>query len=1075
MKTSSQDILITKNGLYTNDNQQENDINSVIAGTADNNIKNINDPNYLSPFEKPQLQVQMDNFATIYAADKDIATSEGIDFSAYDVDYQAYLAYMTPLVADMTTYSPIVRSTFNSMVTAVQAEQKRFNTATQAQYNQQIKQAQTDIANGQTKYEALQSDAETMKSSVAGIADAADRAIRNAGFASNTASEASQAASSAVASAMSAESVASSAVSIANSTASEFGKVKQDTNSALAKALDSQRDASDAVKKASSAAADSKDAKQIAGAVSQSYKTLTDGSTMTIAELQSGLAAKLTKTDLNGYATQDWTQNQVKMTADGINGTMSSIKSTVDGQTTSINDLKADSSSFKSQFTKVNNTLGKQTTDIGSLQASSKELTTGFNTLTSDNTTNKNDISQLKQTATEVSSTLETVQTQVQNSAVGTNLLKGTAEFKPWGGDRQFFPNGYLGLTFAFEKDSDGDIAWHLSGTANGSSMVGAYNLQLKHAYPSTYAFSVSVKGTFANTTLNGFYVEDSSNVTNSINWSSNYSRWVATGNVASDNAGAAVLYFNIKSGDTVDIWVKKWKFEKGSLSTDWCPNPADNATVTALSSLSQTVSGLQSTVSDKVSSSQLTQLSNQLTNKISDLSSSTSSQFTQTSKDINGLVKKGDVVNQFNLDAGGALLQTVGGNTKIVFSSPNIIFDSVNPVQIPNVNIPGTLTGKTIDASTITATTKITGSDIEAPLIHSPSGSFKLDGNTGDIIGASIHSADNSWGIDKNGNINGATINTPNLDLGFNGTFTEDFDYTQNTSIFLPKKNKGTLTFNHGVLQSRGNMQTYVSGQWGGINDGIVFQSGIGNSQWTEVAPGYIKLDLFKQNGTDIAERTYTDPTGYYYSLEGNGVTSYLGNVLSTPQVQTGGVLAQYIGPGKGVLRLQIGQNGKDYGLQVGSYAGKEAVLSDFIYGYTTSGEPNIHIDMYGRLARSTSASKYKYNIKNPDIEDTLGDRLLNVHLATWNDKRAVDLYAEQLSTGEEREKTSIDKYYGLIAEQLRDAGLDMFINYGKNHEIEGIKYDRAWVPLLSVIRRLNNKVNEYELRLSKLEGANK
>jgi len=26
-------------------------------------IKNINDPNYLSPFEKPQLEIQMDNFA----------------------------------------------------------------------------------------------------------------------------------------------------------------------------------------------------------------------------------------------------------------------------------------------------------------------------------------------------------------------------------------------------------------------------------------------------------------------------------------------------------------------------------------------------------------------------------------------------------------------------------------------------------------------------------------------------------------------------------------------------------------------------------------------------------------------------------------------------------------------------------------------------------------------------------------------------------------------------------------------------------------------------------------------------
>lgn len=322
--------------------------------------------------------------------------------------------------------------------------------------------------------------------------------------------------------------------------------------------------------------------------------------------------------------------------------------------------------------------------------------------------------------------------------------------------------------------------------------------------------------------------------------------------------------------------------------------------------------------------------------------------------------------------------------------------------------------------------------------------------------------------------NLNTSTLTTPQLDLGLNGTFTEDFDYTQATSMFLPKKNKGTLTFDHGSLQSKGDMQTYVNGKWGGMNDNYTFQAGIGNSQWTEVAPGYIKLDLFKQNGADVGQRTYIDPTGYYYTSR-NGIASYLGNVLQTPQVQTSSVLTKYIGTSDGNSLLQIGSNGDHYGLQVGPYAGNEAVLSDFIYNSTTSGAPNVNITANGHLVRSTSASKYKYNIKNPDIETTLGDRLLNVHLATWNDKHAVDSYAEELSTGEEREKISIDKYYGLIAEQLRDAGLDMFINYGKNHEIEGIQYDRAWIPLLSVVRRLNNKVNEYELRLSKLEGANK
>lgn len=373
--------------------------------------------------------------------------------------------------------------------------------------------------------------------------------------------------------------------------------------------------------------------------------------------------------------------------------------------------------------------------------------------------------------------------------------------------------------------------------------------------------------------------------------------------------------------------------------------------------------------------------------------------------------------------------------------------------------------------------TGSLKGVDIVANTFSTPNGSFTTDVNGAitaknmTLIGGTLTSPTINASTINGSTINGTTINTPTLNLGLNGTFTESYDYTQPTSRFLPKKNKGTLTFNHGVLQSRGNMQTYASGHWGGINDGLVFKPGMNNAQWTEIAPGYIKLDLCKQNGTDVAERTYTDPTGYHYT-DSTGVASYFGNVLQTPQVQTAGVLTQYIGPSRGALRLQIGQNGKDYGLQVGSYAGNEAVLSDFIYNSTVSKSPNVWISENGHLMRTTSASKYKYNIKNPDIETTLGDRLLNVHMATWNDKRAVDLYAEQLNTGEEREKISIDKYYGLIAEQLRDAGLDMFISYGKNHEIEGVQYDRAWVPLLSVIRRLNDKVNEYELRLSKLEA---
>ncbi|APD01629.1 hypothetical protein [Lactiplantibacillus plantarum] len=463
--------------------------------------------------------------------------------------------------------------------------------------------------------------------------------------------------------AVSAQSDASAAVATANSTASEFGKVDQKADSALASALGAQSDASAAVKQASSAAADSKDAKQIAGAVSQSYKTLTDGSTMTIAELQNGLAAKLTKTDLNGYATQTWTQNQIKMTADGINGTMSSIKSTVDAQTTSINDLKADSSSFKSQFTTVNNTLGKQTTDIGTLQATSKELTTGFNTLTSDNTTNKNDISQLKQTATELNSTMMTVQTQVQNSAVGTNLLTGTGNHTVTGSNTYDYLSNettddlltlFKGLegqtvTVSVDYEYSGFIAgsghnrlgWEAKIVTDTTTYFGPWY------YPNKDSGSGRISSTFV----------VPKNITGVV-YSTGYIQFLGSG-----------------TGTLSHL-----KLEKGSLATDWCPNPADNATVTALSKLSQTVNGMQLDISKKIEQ-----------------------------KDLNGYATETWAQNQIKMTADGinGTISSVKGTVNGHTTSINTLQTDSNGFKTQFTKVNDTIGKHTTDIGTLQASTK--------------------------------------------------------------------------------------------------------------------------------------------------------------------------------------------------------------------------------------------------------------------------------------------------------------------------------------------------------------------------------
>ncbi|MFT9003214.1 MAG: hypothetical protein ABF991_00735 [Liquorilactobacillus hordei] len=262
-------------------------------------------------------------------------------------------------------------------------------------------------------------------------------------------------------------------------------------------------------------------------------------------------------------------------------------------------------------------------------------------------------INTLQATSDGYAMNISKIQDQVNNSAVGTNLLLGTAEFNPWTGTTSFFGQGKLGLSITIEKDSDGDTAWHLSGTANGSGAVGAYNSQLAHNYPSSYAFSVSAKGTFANTYVANFLVEGNTTNTTSINMTSSYSRWTAIGTIGSGLGAAAVLYFHIQSGDTVDIWVKKWKLEVGSVATDWNANPNDNATVTSVTNAQNTAISQSKTYAD-----------NQISATASTLSANLSSTTTtlKTYADNSATTKANAVQNNLdNLQVGGNNLIPLG------------------------------------------------------------------------------------------------------------------------------------------------------------------------------------------------------------------------------------------------------------------------------------------------------------------------------------------------------------------------------------------------------------------------------
>lgn len=130
--------------------------------------------------------------------------------------------------------------------------------------------------------------------------------------------------------------------------------------------------------------------------------------------------------------------------------------------------------------------------------------------------------------------------------------------------------------------------------------------------------------------------------------------------------------------------------------------------------------------------------------------------------------------------------------------------------------------------------------------------------------------------------------------------------------------------------------------------------------------------------------------------------------------------------------------------------------------YKTTTGSAPNVFIASDGAIVRSTSASKYKTDIKR-SYSTEYGEKLLNLPTAIWTDKGQKERYEAG------KRHIAPEKYFGMIAEDLADAGLDLLVSRNPlTHEIEGIQYERIAPALLPVIKELKDKVNKLEKKVN-------
>lgn len=389
-----------------------------------------------------------------------------------------------------------------------------------------------------------------------------------------------------------------------------------------------------------------------------------------------------------------------------------------------------------------------------------------------------------------------------------------------------------------------------------------------------------------------------------------------------------------------------------------------------------------------------------------------------------NVIVKKNDTLAQINMSAGTTLIQ----NNKIYMDASSTIFSGnafIPSAAITELNADKITTG-TLNAANVNII-NLNANNITTGTINGQN--LKINLNTGEILF-------------QHGKIT-STLGTLNINV--------------DTGIMSVTDMNGA-----GVYYSNGEMflnDGPINGWFNNPAFGGIRRSPFG---WKNGSTG---IQMYSKNGVSLETSNYnggfangsiidSTSTGAAVEVDSSGSTTINGanvtSVVGGSQFDTGSMGF------KNRAHIWVGSN-------ITGESGNRIVMDgDFVhiisaYRHTTGDAPNLFVANDGALVRSTSASKYKTNIKRSHSTD-YGERLLNLPVATWIDKGQKERY----EAGKRHIKPN--KYFGMIAEDLADAGLDLLVSRNVNGEIEGIQYERIAPALIPVIKKLKDKVEKLE-----------
>lgn len=465
----------------------------------------------------------------------------------------------------------------------------------------------------------------------------------------------------------------------------------------------------------------------------------------------------------------------------------------------------------------------------------------------------------------------------------------------------------------------------------------------------------------------------------------------------------------------TMSFGWKELKIELGEVATPWTPAPEDLATKLQLNQVIDTADSHTRTITDYLTGS--------------------NSRFTQLSNNVNLKVNKGDVIGQINLEAGRTLLQ----NQKIYLDADTVGFSG--KAFIPSAAIKdldaGKITTGTLDAANVNII-NLNANNITSGSIKGTNLDINLNSGNVSFQKGRIHDSNNYVDI--------------NIDEGYIST----------------ANNLGRLLFKENSLQIAAyNMFDHTNDYY------LKIDNGSNGGSWAGAnitGRDYISISNKANSGETIGQY-FLGKTDYAGLAAGKSTFGWMPTFLagadrgvmvmggSYMPGSWGGGFQPYIAVGsKNIGKNFIPEKDEWYGNRI-------IIRGDYVhlpetYNKTTSAAPNVYVADDGALVRSTSAAKYKTDIvRSHDLD--YGNKILDVPIATWIDKAEAERYAKK-----ESEQEPV-RHFGMIADDLASAGLEMLVTRNNDGELEGIQYDRIAPALIPVISNLKARLELLERKL--------